>query len=119
MSEQNAETDLGAVMYSSRAMRRLQPRAVPEPMLIKLIDAANQAPSGSNAQLTRWVIVRDPEQKKKLAALNRLHGEPHIAADVAKPKEAKLKRMTMRRLSMGWTSTEKQGQSGLACKIYC
>ena len=93
MREQNAETDLDAVMYSSRAMRRLQPRAVPEPMLIKLIDAANQAPSGSNAQLTRWVIVRDPEQKKKLAALNRLHGEPHIAADVAKPKDAKLKRM--------------------------
>ena len=25
MSEQNAETDLGAVMYSSRAMRRLEP----------------------------------------------------------------------------------------------
>ena len=93
MSEQNAETDLGAVMYSSRAMRRLEPRVVPEPMLIKLIDAANQAPSGSNAQLTRWVIVRDPEQKKKLAALNRLHGAPHIAADVAKPKDAKLKRM--------------------------
>jgi len=51
---------LETVLYSSRAMRRLEPTPVPEPLLVKLIDAANQAPSGSNAQQTRWIVVRDP-----------------------------------------------------------
>ena len=32
------------VMYNCRAMRRLDSREVPEALLIKLIDAANQAP---------------------------------------------------------------------------
>jgi nitroreductase len=85
--------DLETVMYTSRAMRRLDTRPVPESLLIKLIEAANQAPSGSNAQQTRWIVVRDPEQKQKLADLNRKHGEPHIRADVAQPKTEKLKRM--------------------------
>ena len=52
--------DLETVMYTSRAMRRLDTRPVPESLLIKLIEAANQAPSGSNAQQTRWIVVRDP-----------------------------------------------------------
>ena len=80
-------------MYTCRAMRRLDTKPVPEAMLLKLIDAANQAPSGSNAQLTRWIVVRDSAQKQKLADLNRKHGEPHIRADVAAPQTPKLKRM--------------------------
>ena len=59
------------VIYNARAMRRLKPDPVPEEMLLRLIDAANQAPSGSNAQVARWLVVRDPEQKAKLAALNK------------------------------------------------
>lgn len=59
------------VMYTTRAMRRLRPDPVPEDLLRKLIDAAHQAPSGSNTQNARWLIVRDPEQKAKLAEVNR------------------------------------------------
>lgn len=58
------------VIYHCRAMRRLKPDPVPEQVLLRLIDAANQAPSGSNAQPTRWVVVRDPEQQKRIAELN-------------------------------------------------
>ena len=65
------ELSLFDVMYNCRAMRRLDTREVPEEMLVKLIDAANQAPSGSNAQSARWLVVRDPEVKQKLADLNR------------------------------------------------
>ena len=75
MSELQVDADsalLETVLYSSRAMRRLEPKPVPEALLLKLIDAANQAPSGSNAQQTRWIVVRDPGQKQKLADLNRL-----------------------------------------------
>jgi len=59
------------VIYSTRAMRRLKPDPVPEDLLLRLIDAAHQAPSGSNAQNGRWLVVRDPEQKQRIAALNK------------------------------------------------
>jgi nitroreductase len=65
------EPGIFEVMYSCRAMRRLKPDPVPEELLVKLIDAANQAPSGSNSQSARWIVVRDAEQKRRLAELNK------------------------------------------------
>ncbi|MEX1103601.1 MAG: nitroreductase family protein [Dehalococcoidia bacterium] len=64
------EMGLFEVMYNCRAMRRIKPDPVPQELLVKLIDAANQAPSGSNAQNGRWLVVRDPAQRAKLAELN-------------------------------------------------
>lgn len=82
------------VMYNCRAMRRLKTDPVPDELIIKLIDAGNQAPSGSNQQGARWIAVKDPEQKAKLAAENkaavqaytgvestRLDSLPHQPAD--------------------------------------
>src|SRR5262249_58102317 len=57
------------VMFACRAMRRLKPDPVPEETLLALVDAALQAPSGSNAQNWRFVIVRDGGQKEKMRAL--------------------------------------------------
>ena len=74
-------------------MRRLESREVPEELLIKLIDAANQAPSGSNAQMARWVVVRDAAVKQQLADLNRKHAEPYIAPNLENPASDKQKRM--------------------------
>jgi len=84
---------LNEAMYNCRAMRRLQSREVPEADLIQLIDAANQAPSGSNSQNARWVVVRDASQKQKLADLNRKHTEPYIAPQRANPPNEKHKRL--------------------------
>lgn len=64
------EPGLFEIMHSSRAMRRLKPEPVPEELLVRLIDAASQAPSGSNVQNGRWIVVRDASQKAKLAELN-------------------------------------------------
>jgi nitroreductase len=66
-----AEMGIFETIFNARAMRRLKPDPVPEEHLVRLIDAANQAPSGSNAQVSRWVVVRDPEQKAKIAVLNK------------------------------------------------
>ena len=90
MSEQMS---LNEAMYNCRAMRRLEPREVPEADLIQLIDAANQAPSGSNTQNARWVVVRDASQKQKLADLNRKHAEPYIAPQRANPPNEKHERL--------------------------
>ena len=72
------EIGLLEAIYSCRAMRRLDTKPVPEEMLIKLIDAANQAASGSNSQRARWIIVRDDEQRQKLAALNKTAVEAYV-----------------------------------------
>lgn len=71
-------TDLSYVIHHTRAMRRLKPDPVPEELLMKLIDAANQGPTGSNKQNARWIVVRDPEQKQKLADLNRKAVDSYI-----------------------------------------
>jgi nitroreductase len=74
-------------MYHCRAMRRLDTREVPEELLVKLIDAANQAPSGSNNQRARWIVVRDTEQKRRLAALNKTSVDAYIGPDSARSDE--------------------------------
>ena len=76
------------VMFSNRAMRRIKPDEVPEELLRQLVEAANQAPTASNNQNTRWIIVRNAEQKQKLADLNRearrvAYGDPAPATDPA------------------------------------
>ncbi|MYE47081.1 MAG: nitroreductase family protein [Chloroflexi bacterium] len=68
MSEQMGIFD---VIYHCRSMRRLKPDPVPEELLLRICEAGNQAPTGSNMQGVRWIIVRDPEQRTRLAELNR------------------------------------------------
>lgn len=80
------EMGIFEVMYNCRAMRKLDSKEVPEEMLVKLIDAANQAPSGSNRQGGRWIVVRDPEQRKKLAELNAKAVDAYIAPDSDRPE---------------------------------
>ena len=53
---------LEEVIYNCRAMRRMQTAEVPEELLLKLISTANQAPSGSNSQMARWLVARDPDR---------------------------------------------------------
>ena len=79
------EPGLFEVLYTCRAMRRLKPDPVPRELLLKLIDAANQAPSGSNMQSARWVIVQDKAQRAKLAELNRKGVELYVAPSTGIP----------------------------------
>lgn len=72
------EIGLFEAMYSCRAMRRLDTKEVPEALLLKLIEAGNQAASGSNMQRARWIIVRDAAQREALAALNKTAVEAYI-----------------------------------------
>ena len=69
MEKDATTTDVFEMMHTCRAMRRLKPDPVPEELLVKLVDAAIHAPSSSNAQNWRFVIVRDREQKRRIAEL--------------------------------------------------
>jgi len=79
------EMSLFEVMYNCRAMRRLDTREVEEEKLTQLIEAANQAPSGSNMQSARWIIARDSEVKQKLADLNRKGVEVYLGNQIQNP----------------------------------
>jgi nitroreductase len=79
------EPGIFEIMYTTRAMRRLKPDPVPRDLLLKLIDAANQAPSASNSQTARWVIVTDRGQVAKIAALNREVAVRYASAGGARP----------------------------------
>ena len=84
---------LQEAIYNCRAMRRLKTDDVPEALLLQLIDAARQAPSGSNTQNSRWLVVRDAQIKQQLADLNRKHAEPYIAPQRENPGNEKRKRL--------------------------
>ena len=64
-----AAPELGVVeaIYSLRAMRRLSSEPVSEEDLRFLVDAATQAPSASNGQNWAFVVVTDPEQRRRWA----------------------------------------------------
>lgn len=62
---------LGEVMYSMRAIRRLRPDPVRDEDIYDILDAARQAPSGSNRQPWHFLVVRDAEQRRRLGEIYR------------------------------------------------
>ena len=74
-------------LFSARAMRRYSDAPIPEDILLKLIEAAHAGPSGSNRQSRHWIVVRDSEQKQRLADLNRRFVSRYLEAnrDAANP----------------------------------
>jgi len=66
MSMPSTDAKLFEVMYTCRAMRRLRPDPVPDEVLLQLVDAALQGPSGSNAQHWAIIVVKDVAQKRRI-----------------------------------------------------
>jgi nitroreductase len=58
---------LEEAMRTQRAIRRLKPDPVDDEILLRCIDLALKAPTGSNMQNWEWIVVRDRETKHKLA----------------------------------------------------
>ena len=62
---------LGEAMETQRAIRRLKPDPVDDALVLRLIELALKAPTGSNAQNWEFVVVKDPEVKARLGRRNR------------------------------------------------
>jgi len=77
----------------------IKPDEVPEDLLVRLIEAGNQAPSGSNLQRARWIVVRDSEVKVELARLNKIAVEAYIGplngSGTELPNQDEVKRQRM------------------------
>src|SRR3989442_15572319 len=61
-----AEKPLSQTIEERRATRHYEPTAVLEDDLRRILEAGLAAPSGYNLQPWRFVVVRDPEQRKRL-----------------------------------------------------
>src|SRR3989442_7011117 len=62
---------LEEAMGTQRAIRRLKPDPVDDALVLRLIELALKAPTGSNAQNWDFVMVKDRTVKERLGALNR------------------------------------------------
>lgn len=76
MAKREAEKSLSAVIRERRATGSFEPVPVQDEDLKKILQAGLEAPSGYNLQPWRFVVVRDPEQRKKLRAA--AMGQPKV-----------------------------------------
>jgi len=61
--------DFYDVIRTRRSVRSYQPAPIPEQVLNRVLDAARIAPSGSNRQPTRLILVTDEAMRRDLARL--------------------------------------------------
>jgi nitroreductase len=69
------------LLSTTRAVRKRLDldRDVPPEVIEECLELAIQAPTGSNAQGWRWVVVTDPDKKRKVAEAYRKAWEPYSA----------------------------------------
>ena len=60
--------DFFDVARTQRAMRRLKPDPISDEDLWTILETATMAPSGGNRQPWNFIVVRDPEKKRKIGA---------------------------------------------------
>ncbi len=60
------EIGLFEAINSQRAIREFKPDPVPDELIRKLIESATKAPSGSNRQGWKFLVIKDVELKRKI-----------------------------------------------------
>jgi len=83
-------TELGIfeAIYSARSLRKLKPDPVPEALITQILDAAIRAPSAGNVQNWVFLVVRDPEQRRRLGAIYRKASDIASAVYAARGRPA-------------------------------
>ncbi|MCY3884359.1 MAG: nitroreductase family protein [Gammaproteobacteria bacterium] len=68
-------------------------RTVPRRLIEECLDLAVQAPTGSNSQTWRWIVIDDPKIRGDLADLYRRHAQPYLHGAVSQADEGQTKRV--------------------------
>ena len=63
--------DAFEALYTTRAMRRVSEKPIPDDVLKQMVDAGIRAPSGSNRQGWKFIVVTDSEIRNELGNLYR------------------------------------------------
>jgi len=69
--------DFYEVIKTRRSVRKFKSTTVPDVVLKRVLEAARIAPSGSNRQPWRFIVIKDAERKRKIARL--CHHQSFIA----------------------------------------
>ncbi len=93
-------TDLGVfeAIHTASAVRRFKPDPVSARLLTQILDAAIRAPSAGNAQNWAFLVVRDPEQRRKLGAIYRKASDIASAVYAARGRPPHLTEKQFQRL---------------------
>jgi nitroreductase len=59
--------DVFTAIQNRRSIRAYEDKAIEEPVLNKVLEAARLAPSAANNQAWKFMVIKDTETKKKLA----------------------------------------------------
>ena len=78
--------DLFQTLYTTRSLRRFEDTPVSDAVLFQILDAAIRAPCGQNAQDWRFIIVRDPTVKRRLAHWSRIRWARYQPEFAARPE---------------------------------
>lgn len=83
------------LLGTTRAVRKRLDltRKVPRNVVEECLELAVQAPTGSNSQSWRWVVVEDPEARSELANMYNRHAQPYLHSAVARAEEGQTKRV--------------------------
>jgi len=119
------------LLNTTRAVRRRLDleRDVPDNLILDCINLAEQAPSGGNITSRRWMVIRDPDTKGRLAELYRAAGGSGIIERAERmlgtghPRErvsasaahlaANLERVPVLVLASTWGIHDSSGRPGL------
>ncbi|MEM3546282.1 MAG: nitroreductase family protein [Candidatus Bathyarchaeia archaeon] len=71
------DVDFYEVVRTRRSIRSYKPDPIPDDVLMRILEAARIAPSGSNRQPWKFILVKNEELKKKLAVA--CHDQTFIA----------------------------------------
>ena len=75
--------ELLKAIQSRRSIRKFKSDEVPDAVIRELLDAARLAPSGSNLQATRFVVIKSPVERMKLKECTPLPFVAHAPVIIA------------------------------------
>ncbi len=83
------------LLATTRAVRKRLDldKPVPRDVIDECLELAIQAPTGSNSQGWRWLVVEDADKKKALADLYRKAGEEYLTAAGEQAADGQTKRV--------------------------
>jgi nitroreductase len=65
------EMNVFQAIHTARALRRLKPDPVPDELIAKIVDAGVRAPTGSNLQNWRFIVVKDAARRRQIGEIYR------------------------------------------------
>lgn len=78
--------DFMEVIKKRRSIRRYRPDPIPDEVLNQILEAARLAPSGGHRQPWHFIVVKDPETKRKLGIADWASEAPIVVVGCTDPE---------------------------------